>query len=298
MLGSPRFFHALETESTFCIVRAWIAAYPGSKKRNWMMIAVRKPAVSGTFYPKDARRLVEMLDAFASPPRPPSDTWPKALIAPHAGYQYSGPIAASVYARLVPGHSQITRVILLGPSHRVAFHGVAAPSADVFETPLGDVTVDRATIDLLSGQDLVEIRDDAHAEEHGLEVHLPFLQRMLDGFSVVPLVIGDVHFQHVCPILRESWGGPETLIVISSDLSHYHPYATARRMDERTARQIEDLDPHAIGAEQACGRIGIQALLTVAKEHRLCAERIDLRNSGDTAGARDQVVGYGAFSFA
>lgn len=262
------------------------------------MTAVRQPAVAGSFYPGDAQQLAEMLRSFAPRQQVETDRWPKAIIAPHAGYMYSGPVAASVYDRLAPGEDQVSRVILIGPTHRVAFRGVAAPSVDAFASPLGEVPVDRAVIDRLASQDLVTIRDDAHAEEHGLEVHLPFLQSTLAAWSVVPLVVGDVRFSAVASILHETWGGPETLIVISSDLSHYYPYETARRMDTRTAEQIEALDPHAIGSTQACGRIGIQALLAVAAERGLRAERVDLRNSGDTAGPRDQVVGYGAFAFA
>jgi AmmeMemoRadiSam system protein B len=261
------------------------------------MIAIRKPAVAGTFYPGNARQLADMLDGFEPLHPIQSDQWPKAVIAPHAGYVYSGPIAASVYGRLGPGRSHISRVVILGPAHRVAFRAVAAPSVEAFATPLGDVRVDRATVRRLEEQNRVVIRDDAHADEHGLEVHLPFLQRALVDFEVVPLVIGDVPYPEVADILREVWGGPETLVVISSDLSHYYPYDTAQRMDKRTAEQIEELDPLAIGVEQACGRTGIQALLKVAREKGLSAERIDLRNSGDTAGPREQVVGYGAFAF-
>lgn len=262
------------------------------------MTTVRRPAVAGTFYPGDPRELTAMLDGFAPRAAAVGDRWPKAVIAPHAGYVYSGPVAASVYARLRPGREQVRQVVLLGPSHRVEFRGVAAPSADAFATPLGEVPVDRTTVDRLLERGLVVLHDGAHADEHGLEVHLPFLQRTLAKFAVVPLVIGNAPYRAVASILREAWGGDETVVVISSDLSHYHRYDVARRLDEQTARQIEALDPDAIGYDQACGRIGIQALLDVARERGLRAERVDLRNSGDTAGPRDQVVGYGAFAFA
>jgi hypothetical protein len=223
---------------------------------------------------------------------------PKALIAPHAGYVYSGPIAASAYALLAPVRERIERVVLLGPAHRVFVRGLAAPDATAFATPLGDVPIDRAALERLAGLPQVSLRPDAHAPEHSLEVHLPFLQVVLDEFSLVPLVVGDASGEEVAEVLEALWGGPETLIVVSSDLSHYESYATARRMDAATTRAIEALRPEDLQRDDACGRVPIQGLLRAARSHGLNPRTLDVRNSGDTAGPRDAVVGYGAWAFA
>ncbi|RMG29197.1 MAG: AmmeMemoRadiSam system protein B [Gammaproteobacteria bacterium] len=261
------------------------------------MARIRPPAVAGAFYPEDPAELAAMIDdylAAADVAAPP----PKALIAPHAGYVYSGPVAAHAYAPLRQRAGQIRRVVLLGPSHRVPFRGLAAPTADYFRTPLGDVPIDRAAIERVLDLPQVSLRDDAHAWEHSLEVHLPFLQRVLGPtFSLVPLVVGDATYEEVQEVLDRLWDGDETLIVISSDLSHYHDYATARRMDTETSRAIESLQPYAIEYDQACGRIPVGGLLLAAREHGLSGRTLDLRNSGDTAGPKDQVVGYGAYAF-
>ena len=190
-------------------------------------------------------------------------------------------------------------MVLLGPSHRVPFRGIAAPTVDYFRTPLGDIPIDRQAIQAITDLPQVSLRDDAHAWEHSLEVHLPFLQRVLgDTFTLVPLVVGDATYEEVEEVLNRLWDGDETLIVISSDLSHYHDYVTARRLDTATSAAIEALDPYAIDYEQACGRIPVGGLLLAARDHGLHARTLDLRNSGDTAGPRDQVVGYGAYAFA
>jgi AmmeMemoRadiSam system protein B len=225
------------------------------------------------------------------------DTPPKALIAPHAGYIYSGPIAASAYATLAPAHATITRVVLLGPAHRVRVRGLAASSAAQFETPLGAIDLDRDAIELALTLPQVKLMDEAHVLEHSLEVQLPFLQEVLDRFSLAPFVVGDAGADEVAEVLDLLWGGPETLIVISSDLSHYHDYATARRLDAATTLAIESLRPQDIGYDQACGRIPVNGLLALARRRGLHAQTLDLRNSGDTAGPRDQVVGYGAYVF-
>jgi len=260
------------------------------------MVKVREPAVAGVFYPADPNQLTGLIDGFLSEMTDPAAP-PKAIIAPHAGYTYSGPIAASVYACLRPARETICRVVLIGPSHRVSFRGLAASSAEAFLTPLGAVKVDRACIHHLLQLKFVVIRDDAHLREHGLEVHLPFLQRMINEFSIVPLVFGDISYMRVADILRELWGGPETLIIISSDFSHYYPYNQARVLDHEAAQSILKLEPDSIRPEQACGRVGIQALVEVVREKGLHAELLDLRSSGDTSRNQDQVVGYGAFAF-
>ena len=216
------------------------------------------------------------------------------MIVPHAGYIYSGPVAASAYAALAEIREHIQRVVLIGPDHRVGFRGIAAPVSETFETPLGIIPVDQACIKRLVG--VVEF-DTAHAQEHSLEVHLPFLQKTLKEFSLVPLVIGQVEPGEVSAVLEQLWGGDETLIVVSSDLSHYHDYETACTIDGETTRAIESFNGAVIGPQQACGYLGVRGLLQVAREKGLREHTVDLRNSGDTAGPRDQVVGYGAYLF-
>jgi AmmeMemoRadiSam system protein B len=252
------------------------------------------------FYPADPEELRQTVDGYlqdALARQPEEPGVPKAIIAPHAGYVYSGPVAASAYARLIPAHDKIHRVILLGPSHRVPFRGIATSSATHFITPLGQIPLDRALIEQLEQLPQVVRMDQAHAYEHSLEVHLPFLQEVLDRFTLVPLVVGDATPEEVSEVLDAVWDGPETLIVVSSDLSHYHDYETARQLDTATSRAIEALQPEAIQYESACGRNPVNGLLELARRKGLHAKTIDLRNSGDTAGPRDQVVGYGAYVF-
>jgi len=261
------------------------------------MSSIRTPAVAGMFYPADAQELRKMVRHFLNQADQITGTVPKAIIAPHAGYIYSGPIAANAYNRIAAAHDQIKRVVLLGPAHRVPFHGLAASSAKSFSTPLGLVPVDEIAIRRLTDLPQVHILDEAHTNEHSLEVHLPFLQEILKEFSLIPLVVGIAKPEEVSEVLELVWGGAETLIVISSDLSHYHDYDTAKKLDNATSHAIESLNPRAIEYESACGRIPVNGLLTVAKKLGLHAHTIDLRNSGDTAGPRDQVVGYGAYVF-
>lgn len=262
------------------------------------MTSVRSPAVAGTFYPADPAALAEAVSRFmAEAGDAAGQSPPKAVIAPHAGYVYSGPVAASAYARLAPLRGRISRVVLLGPAHRVAFRGLALPGADAFATPMGEVKVDAAAVAALSALPQVLTLPDAHAAEHSLEVHLPFLQTVLGDFSLVPLVVGDAADEEVEEVLETLWGGEETLIVVSSDLSHYHDYATARAIDAATSASIIALDETRIGFEQACGRAPIGGLLRCARRRGMRADCIDLRSSGDTAGPRGEVVGYGAYVF-
>ncbi len=256
----------------------------------------RSPAVAGTFYPGDAAPLAQAVAAYLSHVSPVGTAPPKAIIAPHAGYIYSGPIAASIYARLAPLRGKIKRVVLAGPAHRVYVRGVAAPSVDGFDSPLGTVELDTAAIAALRRLPFVEVSDRAHAMEHSLEVHLPFLQSVLGGFSLVPLVVGDCTPRDMASAYDLLWGGEETLIVVSSDLSHYLPYDAARATDANTGRAILDLRD-SLDPEAACGAAPINGLLRIARTRGLVAEQVDLRNSGDTAGDRDRVVGYGAFAF-
>lgn len=221
---------------------------------------------------------------------------PKALIAPHAGYVYSGRVAGLAYARLEPFAATIRRVVLLGPAHRVALRGLALPEADRFSTPLGEVTIDHDAVRLLAGLKQVSVSGAVHAEEHSLEVQLPFLQSVLRDFTFVPLAVGDASVEEVAEVLDVLWGGPETLIVISSDLSHYLPYETARKKDHDTVDKIlrgELLDSF----EQACGALPIDGLVQAARRHGLRPRLVSQCNSGDTAGDRQRVVGYAAIEF-
>jgi AmmeMemoRadiSam system protein B len=261
------------------------------------MHTVRTPAVAGLFYPADATELHTQVWQFLNRVEPAAAPPPKAIIVPHAGYIYSGPIAASAYARLRAAREVIHRVVLLGPSHRVGFRGIAVSGMAAFATPLGQVPVDRAAVEQARKLPHVSVLEQAHAQEHSLEVHLPFLQEVLSEFKLAPLVVGDARPQEVGAVLEALWGGPETLIVISSDLSHYQGYQAAHRLDSATSQAIEALRFEDIGYEQACGRNPVNGLLWVARRKALHGETIDLRNSGDTAGPRDQVVGYGAYVF-
>lgn len=258
---------------------------------------IRTPAVAGTFYPATAHELQNMVQGFLTKVKTKNVPVPKAIIVPHAGYVYSGPIAASVYARLAPARDTITKVVLLGPSHRVPLSGLAASSMQQFATPLGNVTLDQPAIDAVLGLSQVTIQDQAHAYEHSLEVQLPFLQEVLADFTLIPLVVGDETPEQIGQVIEKLWGGPETLIVISSDLSHFLNYPTAQKMDKLTSTAIEKLRLEDIYSEQACGRNPINGLLHVARTKGMQAQTIDLRNSGDTAGSKDQVVGYGAYVF-
>jgi MEMO1 family protein len=258
---------------------------------------VRPPAVAGLFYPADAGELRSAVERFLGVD---AATGPvaKAIVAPHAGYVYSGPIAGSAYARVVPARGRITRVVLLGPAHRTPDAGIAAPGADAFATPLGQVAVDTGARDALVDAGLVAIRDDAHAEEHCLEVHLPFVQVCLGDVTVLPLAVGQVPPDRVAEVLDRVWGGDETLVVVSTDLSHYHDHATATELDGRTAEAIVARRPDRLGRYDACGVIALQGLLATADRRSLAVELLDLRTSADTAGGPDRVVGYGAFGVA
>jgi AmmeMemoRadiSam system protein B len=258
----------------------------------------REPAVAGSFYPAEPEVLAANVDGFLKGARVEADRpAPKAVIVPHAGYVYSGPIAGSAYAALRPARDTVRRVVLLGPSHRLPLRGLATSSAATFRTPLGSVPVDHEAVGRIEALPQVRALDAAHALEHSLEVQLPFLQRVLQDFALVPLSVGDADDDEVAEVLEALWDGPETLIVVSSDLSHYRDYATARRLDGETSEAIEALAPERLDFDSACGRVGVRGLLVAARRHDLRAETLDLRNSGDTAGPRDRVVGYGAWAF-
>lgn len=259
--------------------------------------SIRPAAVAGMFYPSDPRVLHAQVGDYLAKAVPMEDIPPpKALVVPHAGYVYSGPVAASGYACLGEMRSVIRRVVLLGPNHRVPLAGMALPASLTFDTPLGPVEVDREAWLTLQGRPDVVVDDRPHDREHSLEVHLPFLQTVLERFTLIPLVVGQAPAEAVASLLESVWGGAETLIVVSSDLSHYHPYRQAQSCDRATVDQIlglrSDLDH-----QQACGATPVNGLLLAARRHHLEPHLLDLRNSGDTSGDRQRVVGYASVGF-
>lgn len=257
---------------------------------------LRPAAVAGMFYPESADSLSREIAYMLAEAKPKAALRPKAIVVPHAGYRYSGPIAASAYAALSALRTVIKRIVLLGPTHRVAVDGMALPASKGFSTPLGDVPLDIEAMDAIEGLPQVSVSEAAHALEHSLEVQLPFLQMSFDGFSLIPLAVGRCAPASVAEVLELLWGGDETLIVVSSDLSHYLPYPQAQALDGQTAQHILRLDL-LTDHQQACGATPINGLLLAARRHNLQAQLLDLRNSGDTAGDRSRVVGYASFAF-
>lgn len=259
----------------------------------------RYPAVAGMFYPVDRQTLIHDIHQYlqlAHDSSPTSPITPKAIIVPHAGYIFSGSIAASAYQYLIPLKHQINRVVLLGPCHRTFFKGLAVPESDVFNTPLGNIPIDQPGIRQLSDLSQVITSEHAHRDEHSLEVQLPFLQEVLDDFTLIPLVVGDAQQEEVAEVINRLWGDEHTLIVISTDLSHYHDYHHAKQLDRSTSDAIANLKPELIDYEDACGRNGLKGMLSVAEQKHLSVDILDLRNSGDTAGDKNRVVGYGAYA--
>jgi MEMO1 family protein len=258
---------------------------------------VRPAACAGRFYPARPTELRDLVASCLRHARLSTGLSPKAVIAPHAGYVYSGPIAGSSYRQWQTEGSRIQRVVILGPAHFADFEGVALSSATAFETPLGLVPVDQDWLDSVRSLAQVRVLDAAHAPEHAVEVQLPFLQTFLKAFSIVPLLVGAAGDALVAEVLERLWGGAETRVVVSSDLSHYHDYLTALAVDGATAQAIIGLNPTLIDSDHACGSRAIRGLIAMARRHGLGASAVDVRNSGDTAGSRDRVVGYGAFHF-
>jgi len=261
------------------------------------MAATRTAAVAGMFYPGDARALATELDELLGgvEQSEPRLDFPKALIVPHAGYIYSGPIAARAYEELGNARGIVRRVVMLGPVHRVPVRGLAIPTDDAFATPLGSVPIDRQALDSVRDLPQIVASDLAHLQEHALEVQLPFLQRQLGEFSLAPFAVGSASVPEVAAVIERLWGGPETLIVISTDLSHYHAYAEARELDRSTVTRIAgfaaDLDH-----EEACGATPLNGFLSAARKRGLGIKLLGACNSGDTAGGKGKVVGYSAFA--
>lgn len=259
-------------------------------------MTARPAAVAGMFYPAETASLESTVAALLAA-APEGGDGVKAIVAPHAGYQYSGPTAACAYRQLEHRKASIERVVLLGPAHRVYLQGMALPSVDAFATPLGDVPIDAEGVTKALALPATRISDEAHAFEHSLEVHLPFLQAVLDDFRLVPIVVGVCPAREVEAVLEALWGGDETLIVVSSDLSHYHSYDDACSIDANTTARIEAGEATLHG-DEACGAYALNGLMLAAKARGLHARTLDVRNSGDTAGDRQRVVGYGAYALA
>jgi MEMO1 family protein len=265
-----------------------------------MNINSRPAAVAGMFYPESAAVLARNVSQLLSSAAQSPGLHPKAIIAPHAGYVYSGAVAASIYAPLLALRGMVRRIVLLGPTHRVAIDGLALPAATAFTTPLGTVPIDRLLVDAVKDMPQILVSDAAHAQEHSLEVQLPFLQSVFgtdsESFSLLPLAVGRATPEEVAEVLERLWGGEETLIVVSTDLSHFLPYVQAQQVDEQTVQMILELAP-TIDHQQACGATPVNGLLLAAQRHDLRAQLIDHCNSGDTAGDKSRVVGYSAFAF-
>ena len=258
-------------------------------------MTIRPAAVAGMFYSDDPDQLWSDVSYYLQNVEASTKPAPKAIIVPHAGYIYSGPVAASAYRQLQSAKHKIKQVILLGPSHRVALNGIATPNADYFSTPLGNIKINQTLCAKAETLGFVHKNPLAHAQEHSLEVQLPFLQNVLGEFELTPLVVGDCEPDDVAQLLELLWGDNETLIVISSDLSHYHNYNAAQQLDKKTSLAIENCQPEKISYDDACGRSPLNGLLTLAIKKHLKIDTVGLRNSGDTAGNKQRVVGYGAY---
>lgn len=262
------------------------------------MAITRQPAVAGSFYPDDKETLLEMVNEYLDNVEIITPSIPKAIIAPHAGYMYSGQIAARAYKLFAQSKDTIKRVILLGASHRMSFDGIALSSADAFVTPLGSVEIDYETTNILKDLPCSIIADEVHAKEHSLEVHLPFIQVCLSNdVKIVPALTGNVSPSEVADFIEAAWNSDDTVVAVSSDLSHYLPYDECKQVDAKTTEAIENLNINGLEHDSACGRLAICGLLKIAKDKGLEVKTIDVCNSGDTAGDKISVVGYGAWAF-
>jgi len=254
---------------------------------------VRPPAVAGMFYPGAPLALAAMVDGFLAGAPTHDGAPPPAIQVPHAGYVYSGSIAALGFAAW--RGAAIEHVVIIGPTHRVGVRALALPDADAMATPLGDVPIWQAGVAVAGESPNVVVSAAVHAEEHALEVQLPFLQRLLPEVDVLPLAAGWVTPEQTAEVLESLWGTPGMGVVISSDLSHYHPYDEARAIDAATIEDVLAL--RQVDHDQACGATGLDAMMLVAARHGLTPRLLGACNSGDTAGDKRQVVGYCSFAF-
>ncbi|MFN3235163.1 MAG: AmmeMemoRadiSam system protein B [Gammaproteobacteria bacterium] len=261
-----------------------------------MARSIKLPNVAGFFYPANKDDLITQISEFIEKAQAPTEP-PKALIAPHAGYIYSGLTAAMAYKGLIPLKDSIKRVFVLGPAHYYPFRSVAAPHYRYYSTPLGEVSIDLKTIEMLVEKGLVEVIDDAFEREHSVEVHIPFLQYVLDDFEIVPLIVGHANLEQVAGVIEYARSLEKTFVVVSSDLSHYHSYDKAQSLDKNTVQAVLNGDIDAVGPYDACGHVPVKGLMLLAKKQHLTPKLLDMRNSGDTAGPKDRVVGYGAFEY-
>ena len=262
-----------------------------------MTTDTRQPACPGRFYPADAATLREEVSTYLDGVESTADRRPKAVIAPHAGYPFSGAVAGRAFATLTPWADDIDRALLIGPSHFVEVAGLAAAPHAHFATPLATSPVDRTVVETLVDDGLVEIDATPHAREHALETHLPFLQTLFDEIAIIPIVTGQHVDDRVARLIQTALADEGTIVSVSSDLSHYLDYETARTVDDQTREAIEALTPEAIDDRQACGNTSIRGLLQVARDREMEVETLAMCNSGDTAGDKSRVVGYGAWAF-
>lgn len=260
---------------------------------------IRRPAVAGRFYPGQARALADLVDTLLDAvPLPDATTLASAYVVPHAGYPYSGPTAAAVYARLRRHADRIARVVLIGPAHYVPLDGCAATGAGRWSTPLGAATIDREAVDRLAGSRWVAVDDRPHEPEHSLEVQVPFLQRALpESVPLVPVLVGASGVEDVAAVLADLPPGPGTVLLCSTDLSHYLDLPTARERDARTAAAVLDLAPERIGTRDACGVFALRGLLGWARVAGLTPRLLHQCTSAEATGDASRVVGYAAFEF-
>jgi MEMO1 family protein len=285
-------------ESTLPSEKGQQAAHILQNFKQDLLLAVRKSALSATFFEADAQRLASNVDIYLQAP-PALSQLPKIIIAPHAGHIYSGQTAGKAYALLAAYAAQIRRVVMFGPAHRVYFKGIALPGAGSFETPLGEMPLDTLGLATIADLPFINTRPDAHAQEHCLEVHVPFLQRSLPNATLVPLLVGDTPHEAVAQVMQRLWGDSETIFVISTDLSHFHTYDQANTIDSATCEKILAFDA-SLNHDQACGATPVNGALQLAKQRGLRITQIGRLNSGDTAGntpeGRQRVVGYASFA--
>jgi len=256
-------------------------------------IKIRRAAVSGRFYPSDKLELSKIISSFMRKAVITNREIPKAIISPHAGYIYSGQIAAAGY-KVLERPNNIKKIILFAPSHFANFDGIVASNVDFFETPFGKIKVNNNSIERLEKKSLINVDNFAHEQEHSIEVQLPFLQYILNEFQIVPLLVSSNGFKNIPAIINELMD-KETLIVVSSDLSHYLPYEKAVITDKKTADHILNLEYDELSIDSACGIGAIKGLLLYTKIKHGKIDLIELKNSGDTSGDKSSVVGYGAF---